>query len=109
MVVYCHAGKERTGIVAALLLDLVGVDRPTIAREHTLSDAHLAPLYTAWLEADRDPAKRQRFARSLRPQPEQMLLTLDALDELYGGIERYLLDCGVERRDIARVREWIVE
>jgi hypothetical protein len=37
-----------------------------------------------------------------------MAQTLDALDALYDGIERYLLDCGVGAPDIAAVRERIV-
>jgi protein tyrosine/serine phosphatase len=109
IVVYCHAGKERTGIASALLLELAGVDRTTIGREHALSDEHLAALYEAWHEAEPDPEKQQRLRRALRPDPDQMVLTLDALDELYGGIERYLLDCGVELPVIAAVRERIVE
>jgi protein-tyrosine phosphatase len=108
VVIYCHAGKERTGIAAALLLELAGVDRATIGREHALSDEHLAPLYSAWHEAEPDLEERQRLTRALRPDPGQMMLTLDALDELYGGIERYLLDCGIEARDIAAVRERII-
>jgi protein tyrosine/serine phosphatase len=109
VVVYCHAGKERTGLAAALLLELAGVDRATIAREHTQSDAYLAPLYAAWLEAEPDPERQQRLRHALRPQPDQMLLTLDALDELYGGIERYLLESGLEPSTVAAVRERIVE
>ncbi|MEA2661140.1 MAG: protein-tyrosine phosphatase [Chloroflexota bacterium] len=109
IVIYCHAGKERTGIAAALLLSLAHVDRATIAREHVLSDAHLGPLYAAWLEAEADPEKRRRLRHAVRPQPDQMLLTLDALDELYGGIEQYLLDCGLEQRDIRRVRARVLE
>src|SRR5260221_99852 len=98
--VYCHAGKEPTGIAAALLLELAGVDRAIIAREHTRSDEYLAPLYAAWIDAQPDPEKQQRLRHALRPQPEQMLLTLTALDELYGGIERYLLDSGLEETDL---------
>ena len=109
IVVYCHAGKERTGIAAALVLELAGVDRATIAAEHARSDDHLAPLFAAWVDAEPDPERQQRLRHALRPQPDQMLLTLDALDELYGGIERYLMDAGVEARDIALVRERIVE
>ena len=109
IVMYCHAGKERTGIAAALLLDLAGVDRTTIAHEHVRSDEYLAALYTAWLEAEPDPEKQQRLRHALRPQPQQMILTLDALDELYGGIEHYLLDCGIEADDITRVRQRIIE
>lgn len=48
------------------------------------------------------------MAASLRTDPDQMRLTLGALDELYGGIEPYLLDCGIESADLARVRERIV-
>ena len=108
IVISCHAGKERTGIAAALLLELAGVDRAIIASEHLRSDDYLAPLYAAWLEAEADPEKRQRLAHALRSQPEQMRLTLDALDELYGGIERYLLESGVEPRDLASVGERII-
>jgi hypothetical protein len=108
IVVSCHAGKERTGLVAALLLELAGVDRSTIAREHALSDEHLASLYAAWLDAEPDPEERQRLRSGLRTKPDQMALTLGALDELYGGIERYLLDCGVEAPDIATIRERIL-
>ncbi len=109
VVVYCHAGRERTGIAAALLLELAGVDRATIAAEHVRSDEYLAPLYAAWLDAEPDPERQQRLRHALRPQPDQMILTLAALDELYGGIERYLLDSGLEATDIATVRERIVE
>ncbi|MDP9245201.1 MAG: tyrosine-protein phosphatase [Chloroflexota bacterium] len=109
IVIFCHAGKERTGIAAALLLEFAGVDRGTIGREHALSDDHLAPLYAAWLEAEADPEKRRRFSQTLWSQPDQMRLTLDALDELYGGIGRYLLDSGAEAPDLALVRERILE
>ena len=108
IVVYCHAGKERTGLAAALLLELAGVDRPSIARDHALSDDRLAPLYAAWLDAEPDPEERQRLRNGLRIKPDQMALTLGALDELYGGIEQYLLDCGLERADVLAVRDRIV-
>ena len=38
-----------------------------------------------------------------------MELTLGALDELYGGIEQYLLDSGLERSDVGAVRARLVE
>ena len=109
IVLMCHAGKERSGLAAALVLTLAGVDPRTLAREHALSDDHLEPLYAAWIDAQPDDAGRERLADALRTDPQQMELTLGALDELYGGIERYLLDSGVETPDIAAVRERIVE
>ena len=109
VVVFCHAGKERTGIAAALVLELAGVDRAAIAQEHVRSDEYLAPLYAAWLEAEPDPEAQQQLRHALRPQAEQMILTLDALDELYGGIEPYLHDSGVEAKDLSAVRERILQ
>ena len=109
IVMYCHAGKERTGFAAALFLELAGVDRATIAREHALSDDHLAPLYAAWLDAEPDPEERQRLRNGLLVKPDQMELTLGALDELYGGIEQYLLDSGLEQADLHAVRARLVE
>ena len=108
VVLMCHAGKERTGLAAALLLALAGVDRGTISREHALSDQHLAPLYAAWIDAQPDEDRRNALAHALRTDEDQMGLTVAALDELYGGIARYLLDSGVELSLIETVRERIV-
>lgn len=109
VVVYCHAGKERTGLAAALLLALARVDVGTIASEHALSDAYLAPLYAAWLAPYADKPDQERLVRQLRTDPDQMRLTLTALDDLHGGIERYLLESGLEQADIDAVRERLIE
>src|SRR5262249_60275632 len=44
IVVHCHAGKDRTGVVVALLLALAGVSDETIAQDYALSGRNLAPL-----------------------------------------------------------------
>jgi protein tyrosine/serine phosphatase len=108
VVLMCHAGKERTGLTAALVLTVAGVGPETLAREHALSDRYLEPAYAAWVDAQPDLAAREKLAEALRTDPEQMKLTLGALDELYGGIARYLLDSGVSRAELERVRERVV-
>src|SRR5204863_3881335 len=50
VLVHCHGGKDRTGIVVALLLSLVGVSRETIAQDFALSEAMLEAPNLAWLE-----------------------------------------------------------
>jgi protein-tyrosine phosphatase len=50
VLVHCHGGKDRTGIIMALLLSLAGVPRETIAQDYALSETQLEPLYAAWLE-----------------------------------------------------------
>jgi protein tyrosine/serine phosphatase len=105
VLLHCHAGKERTGLAAAMLLAVTGVDAEVINADHVASDAYLEPLYVAWLAQVDDAATRERGTAHLRLDPEQMLLTLKAVEERYGGAERYVLDCGVRRADLERVRE----
>src|SRR5262245_8359723 len=59
---HCHAGKDRTGIVAGLLLALAGVPNPTIAEDYALSGVCLQPIYAERLRQESDPAQRERMA-----------------------------------------------
>jgi len=43
-VIHCTAGKDRTGVLAALILVLAGVDERTVADEYALTEIGLAPL-----------------------------------------------------------------
>jgi protein-tyrosine phosphatase len=104
VLLYCHAGKERTGIASALLLALVGVPSEVIAEEYARSDEYLEPLFAAWIAA-RPAEDRDAFAKRLRLPAARMVATLGYLDERYGGIAEYLRSTGLDERDIARVRE----
>lgn len=42
MLIHCTAGKDRTGVICALVLSLCGVDDETVASEYALTDAGLA-------------------------------------------------------------------
>lgn len=74
---HCHAGRDRTGLIAALLLGVAGVPAAAITADYALSFSAL---------------------------PETMDATLDHLESDYGGIAAYLHAAGVPARDIARVR-----
>ncbi|HVG01197.1 MAG TPA: tyrosine-protein phosphatase, partial [Chloroflexia bacterium] len=50
VLVHCHGGKDRTGIVVALLLSLAGVPRETIAEDYAMSEARFESANSAWLE-----------------------------------------------------------
>src|SRR5262245_34452194 len=105
IVVHCHAGKDRTGVVVALLLALAGVSDETIAQDYALSGRNLAPLTEQWLDrVARDDAERAELALSAVPHPEIMLDTLAHLRERHGGAERYLLAGGATSADLAALR-----
>jgi protein-tyrosine phosphatase len=107
VLVYCHAGKERTGIASALLLALAGVPSEVIAEEYARSDEYLEPLYAAWIAA-RPAEDRDAFAIRLRLPAARMVATLGYLDERYGGAVEYLRSTGIDEGDLARVRERLV-
>jgi protein-tyrosine phosphatase len=106
VVVHCHGGKDRTGIVVALLLSIAGVPRETIIEDYALSEAQLEPLHAAWLEEQRiaqgHPVDRPRWMHS---RPETMRGVLDFLDREYGGPEGYLQAAGVSQSCIAQIRD----
>jgi protein tyrosine/serine phosphatase len=111
IVVHCHAGKDRTGLVSALLLALAGVPSETIAADYALTDAYLQPHYDEIRanNADPDPAKRERLEQWLVSPPETMLAVLSHLDRQYGGVRAYLLSAGLTPGELNRVRSRLRE
>lgn len=95
VVVHCAAGRDRTGLIAALLLRLAGVEPGALSVDYALSTPALVPL---WLRAGRqDPT--EAIARTLRAfgttGPKALL---DAVGEL--DVRSYLLDAGVLVEDV---------
>ena len=108
---HCAAGKDRTGIVAGVLLAALGVPPETIAEDYALSIVCLGPDYVVerrqWV--DDHGYEWDTWSHLFDTPPERMLLTLEYLDERYGGAERYLLDHGLTPADLARLRDLLSE
>jgi protein-tyrosine phosphatase len=107
VVVHCRAGKDRTGIVVALLLALVGAPDDAIVEDYTLSYPTLIEEYERELDDQgvRDPAEREAYHRARRSDPETMVAMLAHLRERHGGAEAYLRGAGLTAAEIAALRE----
>ncbi len=105
VVIHCMAGKDRTGIVSALLLDLVGVPRETIGADYALTAECLRPAEEAWL-ADGPGTRAEREALLIKyaPTAAVILAALAHLDAQYAGTEAYLRKHGVTEDQIRRIR-----
>ncbi|HXG39461.1 MAG TPA: tyrosine-protein phosphatase [Candidatus Limnocylindrales bacterium] len=101
---HCHAGKDRTGIVAALLLRLAGVEDAAIAADYALSDVRLRPLHERWIAEAESEAERARRAALVVPDPARMAHFLDWIDGTYGGVRGYLEAAGVAGPVVERLR-----
>ena len=95
VVFHCYGGKDRTGLVAAILLRLAGVPVDVIAEDYALSAARLEPRHRRWLADAQDDAERARIERISATPGDAMKAVLDSLDRRYGGVDRYLLDGGL--------------
>ena len=104
VVFHCYAGKDRTGLVAAMLLSLAGVDAKAIGADYAETDLHLATRYVEWLAAA-PPERLDAMRDELRCPPEWMLGALDHLDRRWGGVEPFLYAGGMEPADMERLQE----
>lgn len=108
VVIHCHAGKERTGIVAALLLSLAGVADAVVAADWTASDAYLQPLYEEWLVNETDPAIRAKRAQGFTTHAEHILDVLVHVRRNNGSVGEYLLAGGLSPDQLDRARRRLV-
>lgn len=108
VVFHCHSGKDRTGIIAALLLDLAGVREEAIAADYAATQERLWPSYLEWLAetGEKDPADRWLIPIT---EPQTMLEMLAYVREKYGGTEAYLAGAGLTPQEIARVKARLLE
>lgn len=104
----CTAGKDRTGIIAALLLSLAGVGEDDIVADYALTaraDGMLDRLRGRLTRAGYAPATVDAILAS---EPAAMQATLDHLRERHGGAEAYLLAAGLDKDALAAVRRRLV-
>ena len=109
MVIHCVGGKDRTGLLTALLLDLAGVDAEVIAADYALSEERLRPREAAWLAAAENDADREQIRHISRTPAWVMLGVFKELDRRYGSIEGYLHSAGVTDDDFERIRARLLE
>jgi protein tyrosine/serine phosphatase len=104
VVVHCMGGKDRTGLLAALLLRVAGVPPDVVADDYALTQAALASVQPRWIAAAADEAERRRRIL-LEPSPAPaMRRLLEELDAHHGGVPEYLRGAGVSDDELARIR-----
>lgn len=105
-VFHCAAGKDRTGVLAALTLSLLGVAEEDIAGDYALSQLAMARM-SEWIVANvpgaRDAMVNQPAA-FLEAPVEAMHLFLAGLRQSYGSAERYVSSIGVQPNAIRALR-----
>lgn len=84
LIIHCEGGKDRTGVIVAILLDFLGVSRDFIITDYLLSYSDTKRYYID--------------------------LVFNTIDEEYGGTEKYLVNhCNVSGDSINTIREVLVK
>lgn len=109
VLIHCMAGKDRTGVISALLLELAGVPRDVIGADYALTAEFLRAQDEDYLaNGPGERADRERDLARRMPTAEVMPEVLAHLDREYGGVEAYLLGFGVPAEDIERLSARLV-
>ena len=110
-VFHCAAGKDRTGILAALLLASIGVSDDVICADYGLTQQAMMRTI-AWAKAHM-PEMAQRYADMnpvfLAADPKAMEIILAELHAKYGSVSEYVKQIGVSRETIDRLKHSLLE
>ena len=104
VVFHCTAGKDRTGVIAAMVLELCGVARADIVADYAVTEIHLRPKIEALPEAS-----NLRPKSVMRSAPETIEHFLDHMGDTYGGAAAYLSRFGFSEEKARRLTALLVE
>jgi protein-tyrosine phosphatase len=120
-IVHCTAGKDRTGVAVALVLESLGVRRAAIVDDYTLTNTAVnlrAQLLGrggtgAGLAATAEPILALSPTAQdamLAARPEYILASLEAIEARHGSVRRYLLnELAIEPAALDRLRERLLD
>ncbi|HVW35217.1 MAG TPA: tyrosine-protein phosphatase [Acidimicrobiia bacterium] len=107
----CAAGKDRTGLLAALIQELLGVERPAILAGYVSNAPHPDRLLEAvgeWWEWEQGDLAGPGVGAMLSAVEEVMSGALDYLDEQHGGALKYFEASGLPAETIDLLRSRLV-
>lgn len=102
---HCAAGKDRTGVAAALLLEVSGAEHDEIVSDYVRTTELLQPLAKEWMPDMKKRGIDEERAGQLLGAPREAIETaLATIREHHGGAETYLRGIGVSELVISAVR-----
>ena len=88
---HCSAGKDRTGVVTAVILLALGIDKETIYQDYLLTNEK--PLYYKKMAQEMDPESREIFLDYFQAKKEYLDASFDEISKIYGSFDKFLLEC----------------
>jgi protein-tyrosine phosphatase len=110
----CTAGKDRTGIAAALILYALGVSRETIEQDYALTNHAMDKLLSILIAdphfAGLNAIPQENYLPLLRADPAYLAVAFSEIERTSGGMRPYLDQVlGVSETDIAALKDVLLE
>jgi protein-tyrosine phosphatase len=106
--VHCAAGKDRTGVVTAMVLDAVGVERDAVVADYAASSEQIEAMFRRWTTAAGEPMPPEEELLRHHPRAPVMDTLLAEVDAGHGGAAGWLAVHGLSQDALARLRERLV-
>ena len=105
VIYYCNAGKDRTGVVTALILKLLGVKDQDIVVDYIASGIFLEKELNDFAKEMND----KEILKIITPKSQTMFNLLNNIQERYNSVERYIKSCGIRDEQIKNIKEKYIQ
>jgi protein tyrosine/serine phosphatase len=107
---HCAAGKDRTGALSAIVLELLGVPREVNAQDYALTADRVERVFARLSELDLYRERLSGLSDVVRSADEATLVAfLEALDERHGGVHGWVRAQGIGEDELERFRDALLE
>ncbi len=114
LLVHCSAGKDRTGVVIAVLLRLLGVPEQIVLEDYSLSNLYFQYFLDISAKIIKQLGVFRVSEAEARPlflaDPKTLKITLDYIESRYGSLEQYVItQAGLTPQQVAQIRANLLE
>jgi protein-tyrosine phosphatase len=108
-VYHCAAGKDRTGVVSAILLGILGVPDEIIVADYAATQENLDAIIERLMSTEGYQTMLSALPPdTLHAEPQTMLAFLERMTGAYGSMQSYAESAGVPAESLARLRARLV-
>ena len=99
IIYFCNAGKDRTGVITALILKLLGVSEKDIIDDYMYTKIFMKEILKEYAN------NNTKILNIITPKRIYMEKFLEEFENLYGSIEKYLSLIGIEENIIKNIKQ----
>ena len=105
VIYYCNVGKDRTGVITALILKLLGVKDQDIVVDYIASGIFLEKV----LEDFAKKMNNKEILKIIIPKQKTMFDLLNNIQNQYDSVEQYLKSCGLTDEKLRIIKEKYIQ